>query len=85
MPKSLESFCSDIVSGKTQMKVTDSNRYPQFKLYDIRGSVLVSLTADNDIDNANSGNTSGVRGFFAKIAEFFNSLFTRIKNLFKIK
>ena len=83
MPNSLNEFCAALVACESQPTVSQSTRYPQFMLYDSRGSVLVPLTEENNIENANSGNTSGVRGFFAKIADFFRSIFEKIKNLFR--
>ncbi len=83
MPSALNSFCSALVSAASQPTVTQSSRYPQFMLYDSRGGALVQLTVENNIENADSGNDSGIRGFFARIAEFFRSVFEKIRNLFK--
>ena len=47
-----------------------------------RGSALVPLTEDNDIENANSGNAGGIRGFFARIADFFRNIIEKIKSFF---
>ena len=82
MPSSLQTLCLALVSSESQPTVTQSTRYPQFMLYDSRGSVLVQLTEENNIENANSGNSNGIRGFFAKIADFFRSIIEKIKNLF---
>jgi len=83
MPSSLQELCLALVSCERQPTVSQSNRYPQFMLYDSRGSVLVPLTAENNIENADSGNASGIRGFFARIAAFFRSFFEKIRNLFR--
>ncbi|MBQ6862983.1 MAG: hypothetical protein IJO14_01970 [Clostridia bacterium] len=82
MPSSLQALCLALVSCEQQPVVSQSSRYPQFMLYDARGSVLVPLTEENNIDNANSGNSNGIRGIFAKIVDFFRTLFEKIKNIF---
>lgn len=82
MPSVLNELCSALVSSESQPTVNQSSRYPQFMLYDSRGNALVPLTEENNIENANSGTAGGVRGFFAKIADFFRSLFEKIRNLF---
>lgn len=83
MPSSLNNLCAALIACESQPTVTQSTRYPQFLLYDSRGGVLVQLTEENNIENSESGNQSGIRGFFAKIADFFRSIFEKIKNLFR--
>lgn len=85
MPSALNTLCSALVSCKVQPTIEQSSRYPQYMLYDSRGSALVPLTVENDIDNSDnaSENTSGIKAFFDRIAAFFRSIFEMIRNLFR--
>lgn len=88
MPSSLNTLCAALVACESQPTVFQSSRYPQFMLYDKRAGVLVQLTEDNNIENADSNNNNNSnnnisKGFFERIADFFRNLFEKIKNIFK--
>lgn len=83
MPSSLNTFCASLIASEVQPTVTQSTRYPQFLLYDSRGSVLVQLTEENNIDNADNGNSNNSKSFFERIADFFRSIIEKIRNLFR--
>lgn len=82
MPESVHELCLALVSCESQPTVFQSERYPQFMLYDSRTGVLVPLTEENNIENDGSGTATGIRAFFARIAAFFRSIFETLKNLF---
>ena len=79
----LENFCATIIAKETQPTVFDSERYPQFMVYDGRDGSLVPLNDVSDIDTSETiTNPTGIVGFFARIKAFFESIFAKIKALF---
>lgn len=86
MPSSLNTFCASLMASESQPTVSQSSRYPQFMIYDSKGSVIVPLQAEEANEKPDDNNTTSngsSKGFFAKIADFFRSLFQKIKNLFR--
>ena len=83
MPGVLENFCATLIAKETQPTVSDTERYPQFMVYDGRDGSLVPLNDVSDIDTSDDINSpTGIVGFFARIKAFFESIFARIKALF---
>ncbi|MDO4380718.1 MAG: hypothetical protein Q4D20_07590, partial [Clostridia bacterium] len=84
MPGVLENFCATLIAKENQPTVFDSERYPQFMVYDKRDGALVPLNDISDIDSSTEvTNPGGIVGFFAKIKTFFENIFAKIKALFK--
>ena len=80
----LENLCATLIAKETQPTVFDSERYPQFMVYDGRDGSLVPLNDVSDIDTSDAvTNPTGIVGFFAKIKAFFESIFAKIRALFK--
>lgn len=84
MPGVLENLCATLIAKETQPSVSDSERYPQFMVYDSRDGALVPLNDVSDIDSSSAvTNPTGILGFFAKIKAFFESVFEKLKALFR--
>lgn len=84
MPGVLENFCATLIAKESQPTVFDSERYPQFMVYDGRDGSLVPLNTVSDIDSSSAvTNPTGILGFFAKIKAFFENIFAKIKALFR--
>ncbi len=84
MPSSLNTFCASLMASEKQPTVWDSNRYPQYLIYDSKGKVVVPLEAENnEAEDSEGDNAEAEKGFFAKIAAFFRAIIEKIKNLFR--